>query len=402
MRTYTNRLALTVSTVTLLCCVCPLIAEEALKPKDPQPTEATEATWLGRLREQADQFEEKYGTGVSLLLSYQGQLLLNGERREGKGKSSYSHLLEVSQRLWPGAKLFVTSDGGSGEGLNPIVGSVLDVNCDAGEPTCIYVSRLYLAQGLLDEKVTIAAGKMDLTDFFDASEVANDENIQFLSSSLVNNPTIPFPDFAIGAVVRAEPAEWFYAQAGVADAQAEGTETGLNTAFHDEDYFFNIYEVGFCPQIAERQGNCRFIFWYDPQAVDHIDGRGAERDDMGFALSFDQEVTDRVTLFLRYGFAHERVREIEHFWSLGGQLSAPLAGRDDDVLGVGVSQAIMGRDFQDANGAAATETLFETYYRIQVTDNIAISPLMQVIVNPGADNDAECAVTAGVRAVFSF
>jgi len=203
-------------------------------------------------------------------------------------------------------------------------------------------------------------------------------------------------------VVRLAPVEWFYVMAGVGDAQADKTEMGTNTAFHGEDYSFSAYEFGLTPKIAGRQGNYRFLLWYDPQPADQINGSGVKRDGTGFALSFDQEITDRITLFFRYGFGHEQVRDIEHFWSLGGQLAEPLPGRKDDVLGLAVAQAVLGQDYRDANAAAHTETLLELYYRIQLNKQFTVGPHLQVIVNPAANSSNDCAVIGGLRAVFSF
>ena len=44
------------------------------------------------------------------------------------------------------------------------------------------------------------AGLMDLTGFLDVSRIANDENLYFLAQPFVNNPTIVFPDYTLGAV----------------------------------------------------------------------------------------------------------------------------------------------------------------------------------------------------------
>jgi hypothetical protein len=42
-------------------------------------------------------------------------------------------------------------------------------------------------------------GLLDATGFLDVSQIANDENLFFLGGPFVNNPTIEFPDYALGA-----------------------------------------------------------------------------------------------------------------------------------------------------------------------------------------------------------
>jgi hypothetical protein len=70
---------------------------------------------------------------------------------------------------------------------------------------------------LLDGAVLIRVGKLDLTGgfecrgcpvSFDGNSFANDQTTQFLNGALVNNPTIPFPDRGLGAVVHVAPVEW--------------------------------------------------------------------------------------------------------------------------------------------------------------------------------------------------
>lgn len=50
-------------------------------------------------------------------------------------------------------------------------------------------------------------GLMDLTGFLDVSRIANDENLFFLGAPFVNNPTIDFPDYVLGASIDAR-APW--------------------------------------------------------------------------------------------------------------------------------------------------------------------------------------------------
>lgn len=345
--------------------------------------------------------EKETGTIAKALVSYQGQLLLNGQERQGKGKSSFSYDLWLEHDLWKDAKINASVEGGSGEGLNPLVNSLLGVNADAGEPECIYVNRLYLSQEFWDKRLELYAGKLSLTDFFDSNAVANDENVQFLAPALVNNSTIPFPDNGLGAIAKYTPCDLFYVQAGASDAQASATEMGTNTAFHEQDDFFGVAEAGLTPTFGELAGNYRTIFWYDPQPVDEFDG-GTKRDDTGLAFSVDQQVSERVTLFGRYGFAHEAVREMSNFWSTGFEVQEPFAGRADDVFGLGVAQGILGRDFRETEGLASTETLFEVYYNIAINKYIVITPDLQTIINPGGRSSDDVAVVAGIRAILKY
>jgi len=365
--------------------------------------------------------------GLSLTQVYQLNLKggLSTHRRAGRYAGSYDLELEFDlQKLLnlAGASIYISAEGSFSDGLDgSSVGSIFGLNADAAGDRSIDLTQFYYEQALLGERLRIRVGKLDLSGgfdcrgcpvAFDCNAFANDETAQFLNGALVNNPTIPFPDNGLGIVAYLEPLDGFYLAAGVADAQADKRETGLNTTFHDEDYFFSIFEMGIAPQIPSRngplQGTYRIGFWYDPQDKDYLDGSGTKRDDVGLYLSFDQMIrreSDRADddqglgVFARYGLADEDVNEVKCFWSLGAQYKGLIPSRDNDVLGLGAAQGSL----SEAAGLSSwNETVLESYYNIEITPWLHISPSVQYIANPSAGETKDDAVVVGFRAQMSF
>lgn len=62
----------------------------------------------------------------------------------------------------------------------------------------VQLSEFRIAWGA-GRRVELHAGLMDLTGFLDVSRISNDENLFFLGQPFVNNPTIIFPDYTLGA-----------------------------------------------------------------------------------------------------------------------------------------------------------------------------------------------------------
>ena len=145
-------------------------------------------------------------------------------------------------------------------------------------------------------------GKMDIGVDVDTNAYANDETTQFLNPALINTGNIALPDLGLGAQLILQPCDWMYFGVVAADAQADGRETGLRTAFHNEDYFFAGAELGFLPIWETSRGNLpgayRFGVWYDPQPKEmffnDLGGRRTtvpmKRDDVGFFFNMDQMV----------------------------------------------------------------------------------------------------------------
>jgi len=402
-------------------------AGEGDEPQAPSCLTADTLTdnWLGA----GEALSEK-GVDFRLGLTAIYQLNLDGglatHRRAGRSTGSFDLEAELDfQRLFgvPAAKLYALAEGSWSDGLDASsIGSVggFEVNGDAGGDRSIDLTQLYYEQELLDGRLRFRVGKLDLTGgfecrhcpvAFDGNAFANDETAQFLNAALVNNPAIPFPSESLGAVVYAEPADGAYVSAGVADAQGDARETGFNTAFHDEDYFFSIFEFGLVPHLpgprGPLRGGYRAGFWYDPQDKAKHAG-GTKRDDVGFYLSCDQVLIKEnpgeddeqgLGVFGRYGLADGDVSEVRRFWSVGCQYLGLLPTRDEDVIAFGVAQ---GRLARAAGFGALHTTVMELYYNVQVTPWLNLSPSIQHVINPGGANASNHATVIGVRAQVAF
>ncbi len=354
---------------------------------------------------------------------------LSTHRRAGRNSGSYD--LQVTADLQEllgieNAVVFVHTEGSwsKSAGINgPSVGSAFGVNADARPRRSMDVTELWYEQSMLDGAFLLRVGKMDLTGgfecsgwpvAFDTSDFANDQTSQFLNGALVNNPTIPFPDYAFGVAGYYNPTEGWYFAAGAVDAQNDARETGLRTAFHKEDYFFYIIETGITPALPSSKGDLRGAYrvglWNDPQPKRHADATESYRDDVGFYLSFDQMLAKEnpapddsqgLGTFLRYGYADASRNDITNFWSIGFQYQGLLEGRDEDIFGAGFAQGA----FSDAASTTYTqdhESVFELYYNVKVARWVNISPSMQYITNPGSNGAATDAVVVGLRAQMMF
>lgn len=327
--------------------------------------------------------------------------------------------------LLDGGTVYALADGSWDDGISDAgyVGDLFGVNGDAGGNLPINLTELWYEQALLDEKLRIRFGKLDLSVDFDTNAYANDETAQFLNNALISTGNIPLPDTGHGIQFVATPCEWFYFGAGVADADAVGTQTGFRTAYHGPAHTFSIYEFGLTPTwdtpLGKLPGNYRFGLWYDPQPKERffndLDGRRRtiplETDDLGFYVNFDQLVLQEnpqvegdeqgLGLFFRYGYANGNVNEIDNFWSVGGQYRGLIPRRDDDVLAFGVAQGQLSEQLRLADMDPRRETVLECYYNIQLLPWLNLSPDFQWILRPGGE-DGRDAFVAGLRLQAAF
>lgn len=352
-------------------------------------------------------------------------------RHQGRWSGSYD--LEMTadlERLFgiQGVEVYLLAEGTwSRKDIDETsVGSAFGINGDFAPREAFNIIEFWYQQSFFDDTLRIRIGKLDMTGgfdhrgcpvSFDCNVYANDENTQFLNSALVNNPTIPIPDYGLGVIVFWNPFGDWYLSFGAADAQADKRETGFNTAFHDEDYFVYMAETGITPRFNSAngllQGAYRVGIWYspEPRANSQADAAGrAWRDDTGLYLSVDQllakenstpDDTQGLGAFFRYGYASAKTNDITDFCSFGVQYQGLLDGRDDDVLGIGYARGF----FSDRASNVYRddyESVFEAYYNAKVTRWLNFSPSVQYVANPGGTGSTQDAVVVALRATMTF
>jgi len=348
-------------------------------------------------------------------------------RHAGRYTGSYDFEIKADLDKLAGLKggsLYSLTEGGWSQGINvPSVGALFNPNADALGDRSVAVAQFWYEQALASDKVRIRVGKIDLTGTFecrgcpvsfDGNLFANDETTQFLNAAFVNNPTIPFPDRGIGAVVHFEPVEGWYVSAGLGDAHADSREMGFNTAFEAGSATFSIYETGYIADLPSPngplRGGYRLGLWYDPQPKARFNGTGEKRDDVGMYVSVDQTLlresnkaddNQGLGVFARFALADRQVNPIRRFWSAGVQYEGLIPGRDADVVGIGFGRGRLS-DEPGAGFTAAHETLMEAYYNIEVLPCLHVSPGVQYLADPGGIAAVREVVIVGVRIQAAF
>jgi len=377
-----------------------LLKEAKLEYSEVRPPELLSLPILDKVEEYKDDLYNRFGTSVATALVYANQVLLASKHNNGKDRSVGWFKIKINQDIWRGGKIELKLRGGScGNGIDSLAPSFSKFNKGAGRPATIYVSKLYLKQALFDDKVYLGAGRISASHLFDRNVVANSAEKQFLSRALVHNLTIPFPSSGLGIEARIKPLDWAYMSFGWANADSESTMIRMRNPFYNS---FCITELGITPKIYDLQGNYRFIYRWNRENLDRIDGYGIQKGDQGFALSFDQQLTKKINVFFRYGITDEKVRPIQNFWSMGGEVAGLIPGRELDVVAIGLAQSIAGHDYSEAYEHVSPETMIEMYYKIMVSEYLFVTPDLQILSNPDMDRKQKTAVAIGVKALLLF
>ena len=170
--------------------------------------------------------------GFSMTNIYQANVKggLSTNDKRGRFNSSYDLEMWLDMRKLLGLEtgsVYVLVEGGwpDAEGIDAAsLGSAFGVNADAVGNQGPVFKELYYEGPIFDDRLAIMIGKIDFTGVFDASAYADDECSQFLNAALVDDPTIPFPDYSLGAVLTYHLTDSWYVMGGIADAQANGRD----------------------------------------------------------------------------------------------------------------------------------------------------------------------------------
>lgn len=235
----------------------------------------------------------------------------------------------------------------------------------------------WLRTELFSNRLSLTAGRLDLTNYFDNNAAANDETSQFISDALVNNGALGLAENGAGLAIVFDPKNGFNFKAGF--QQSSHTATSLS------DSFYSLAELGYVARLPGL-GEGGYRFWY------RTDNNETTGYNIGFGTSIDQKLGPEVTLFARYGESQANPKR-DQFFSGGFQFAQGLAFYPGDRWGVGFSQIdpVVG----------GKEQLVEGYYNLNIAEKFNLSFHVQHFLE--SDSGAKRGyLVPGIRLQASF
>ncbi|MCA9408828.1 MAG: carbohydrate porin [Candidatus Omnitrophica bacterium] len=333
---------------------------------------------------------------------------LSGQGKDDVTDGSYSVDIEIEKEFGEGIA-FLHLETGNGAGVTDELKVFSNVNRDQDNSgNAVSVTEMFYETHLFGQDMTsFTFGKIDPTVYIDTNEYANDETTQFLGEIFRNNPTIEFPDNGAGVRLGIEPIEDLEIQVIASDGDGSASP---------EDLFNTIFgagQINLKKGLFGGEGNIRAYGWINDTAhTKWLHQLDDQETGYGFGLSIDQELTELVGIFLRYGWQNPEVTmdttsfSLEHAWSAGMQIAGEPWGRENDIFAIAYGQAIPSDEYKTANSLVADpESHLEAYYSFYINDHLTLSPDLQVIWNPYGGDAAlgdDTIVVGGARAQIDF
>ena len=273
----------------------------------------------------------------------------------------------------------------------------------------INLDQAYYEHRGFDERLVLTVGQYDPTMHFDTNAFANSERSQFLANLFGNNPTIEFGGtgnfYGLGAVAMTKPVEWLDLMAGVMEGNGDYREAFARP--------WSMVEADLKAAWGERRGTYRVYAWQNRShhttgVVSNLLPGGQDRKNHGIGVNFDQEVTEHVGVWGRYGMQDSRVASFDRSLTAGIQLGGGAFGRSRDALGIGYGLTMISDEYEAAQAAlgspefSGNEGYWEVYYRYVVDGDaevrgVSLSPDVQYITNAGGDSSLDPIVVYGLR-----
>jgi porin len=277
---------------------------------------------------------------------------------------------------WKGGGFFVNGASIHGKSLSETFSGDLQIasNIDAGEH--VYLHELWVRQRA--GSVTLTMGLQDLNADFMVSEGAG----RFINSSFGVPPVIatgiPVPIFPLtgpGLSVVWEIDERWTLQGALFDGKQTSFEHNphnLHWSFCHDDGMLTMSEIHF-------RGRYKLGAYYHSADKNY-----------GFYALADQPLGERVSLFGQLALAPKGKNENNYYFGAGANLSGVFDSGGRDEMGVALAHAGL------HDTGHRHETALEFYYKYTVSENIALQPDIQYIINPSGTGDKLKNALAGI------
>ena len=237
----------------------------------------------------------------------------------------------------------------------------------------------WLRTELFGQRLALTAGRLDLTNYFDANAFANDESTQFISDALVNNQMLGLGSNGTGVGAEFDPKNGFRFKFGFQQSNTDATNLS--------DSLYTLSEAGYTfTPFALPEGSYRVWFRTDNTEEDIRKGVG---------LSFDQKLSPIVGLFGRYGTSEVVAGgDRDHFYSAGLGFANGLVISPLDTWGIGFAQMDL--------TSGEREHLAEGYYNFHLTERLRLSFHLTHVLDEPEDGGTFGYLLPGVRFQASF
>ena len=251
-------------------------------------------------------------------------------------------------------------------------------------------TNFYWRQRFYEGRLAIVAGFLDVTDFFDVYGLASPwlhfSNLAFSTGvAAVNLPNDGYLGLALGAWLTNK----IYLIGGIGDINSNPKDifNGFDTFFNTNEYFKHV-EVGITSAKEYMLlDNMHVSFW-------HRDATSATGDPSGWGLIFSASkyIEEKYFPFVRYAYTKDAGSLLQNSFSMGFGYQ-PVPGSHLAAIAFN-----WGEVNETTFGVSDNQFSWELFYRFQLSSRVAITPDVQLLINPALNPDQTSLFLYSLRA----
>jgi hypothetical protein len=265
---------------------------------------------------------------------------------------------------------------------NRVAGALAESNGDAGSAVDSDDHGRLQISGLnyrfRSSAGTITLGLVDPTAFLDGNDVANDETAQFVSATLVNNPSIEFPDYTLGVSLQREGDAnrigytlFLAGSHGLGDNPKRSYQHLFELNDSDKGLFAAAEIQWPLAALTVRTG-----IWVHTGDHTRLDSTGNENN---YGLYANIDGGKNLRWNVRLGASNKDVYQAARFLSVAVQ--KPVG---NNTLGAGISWTGISNVGKTAGQDDTVQA--EVYYKVTVSKQLELTPSLQWLQNSAFDS----------------
>lgn len=247
-------------------------------------------------------------------------------------------------------------------------------------------------------KLNLTFGLVDATAYLDTANIMNDENKNFISPSLVNNPVIDFPDYVIGGALEYQLTPTLTSRLFLSSTHgmADNNRRDYGSLFEvndDQKGLFSALEIGY----AANQLFVNIGAWSHRGSHEALDNP-QKTDLSNYGTYVSAGLTQHNHQYeVRAGVANPEVSAVSKFTALAYQYATQAWD-----LGIGYSYAGLSSKIDSHHDAQTAEL----YWKKRLGKSWAITPSVQWFKNPILESETlqldSNIMAANIRVHYKF
>jgi len=244
---------------------------------------------------------------------------------------------------------------------------------------------MYVKGHLFGGRMAFLIGHMDPGDWADQHVLLNAWT-NLLNDSFYNNPAEAIPKRTFSFVTKLMLGENWYVGGGVHDSNGKDNHIDFGQVW-DTPELFTWAEFGYKRSNAAFGETTHLHYWHQDQRVE-----AGVMESWGLTFSSSYVSDYHVQTILRVGYSEGDAAQMRRF--VGVATSLPARGSDRILFGAGWGSP--------PDKSLRDQTTLEVMYRAQLTQNIVVSPDLQVTFNPSFNDQKDTVTLYGLRFRFIF